>query len=142
VNTHQHIDKLWTELRDIIDRAYASHPVEDEKSALRDYALNMSWSDATENLLASETVNEMEHRKSRSIRGFSSRDAARLIICGCVCRGSELQAMPSALTFISYRAAAAEANLLGYLIRGFVTPEWKASVESLDYVECMKAAEI
>jgi hypothetical protein len=30
----------------------------------------------------------------------------------------------------------------GYLIRGYVTPEWKQSVESLDYSECMKSSEV
>jgi hypothetical protein len=140
--THQHISQLWQGLREVIDRAYESHPVEEEKNALRDYAKDQSWSDDLEKLLASETANERQHRNARSVRGFSSQDAAKLIICNNVLRGSELEQIPSALTFISFRASAAEANLLGYLIRGFVTPEWKASVESLDYADCMKTASV
>lgn len=142
MNTHQRINQLWTELHDAIDSAYASHSVKDEKNALRDYARDISWSDATEKLLKSETENERQHRQFRSVRGFSVQDAAKLIICENVLRGSELQTMPSALTFISFRASAAEANLLGYLIRDFVTPEWKVAVKSLGYFECMKAAAV
>jgi hypothetical protein len=142
MNTHQRINQLWIELRDAIDSAYASHSVEDERSALRDYARDILWYDATERLLKSETENERQHRHSRPVRGFSVQDAAKLIICKNVLSGSELYDMPSALTFISFRASAAEATLLGYLIRNFVSPEWKAAVKSLDYSECMKAATV
>ena len=147
--THQHINQLWEHFRDAIDAAYAdaqtqafSGSAHDEISCLRDYARNISWSDAVEKLLTSETANERQHRQSRTVRGFSSQDAAKLIICGNVLRGSELSAMPSALTFITFRASAAEANLLGYLIRAHVTPEWKQSVGSMDYSECMKSSEV
>jgi len=147
--THQHINQLWEQFRDAIDAAYAdaqkkdfSGSAHDESSCLRDYARNISWSDDVEKLLASETANERQHRQSRTVRGFSSQDAAKLIICGNVLRGSELASIPSALTFITFRHSAAEANLLGYLIRGHVTPEWKQSVESMDYSECMKSSEV
>lgn len=147
--THQHIDQLWEQFRDAIDAAYAdaqtkdfSGSAHDESSCLRDYARNISWSDAIERLLASETANERQHRQTRTVRGFSSQDAAKLIICGNVLRGSELAEIPSALTFITFRTSAAEANLLGYLIRAHVTPEWKESVDSMDYSECMKSSEV
>jgi hypothetical protein len=138
--THQHINQLWEHFRDAIDAAYADTQ-NPNRDFLRDYARNQSWSDAVEKLLAEETANEREHRQSRTIRGFSSQDAAKLIICGNVLRGSELETIPSALTFITFRHSAAEANLLGYLIRDHVTPEWKQSVNSLDYSECMKSAQ-
>ena len=136
---HQHISQIWSELRDIIDQTYQANIGQDAKS-LRDYARNQSWSDSLEKLLAEETTNERQHRSLRSVRGFSSSDAAKLIICGNVLRGSELTEMPSALTFMSFRHSAAEANLLGYLIRTNVTPGWKQAVASLDYAECMKEA--
>jgi hypothetical protein len=139
--THQHITQLWIELRDAIEHAYQAATTEEGK-ALRDYARNISWSDDLEKLLTAETANEKQHRQSRPVRGFSSQDAAKLIICGNVLRGTELETIPSALTFITFRPTAAEANLLGYLIRAHVTPEWKASVESLDYSECMKNGEV
>jgi hypothetical protein len=146
---HQHINQLWEQFRDAIDAAYAdaqtknfSGSSDDESSCLRDYARNISWSDATETLLASETTNERQHRQTRTVRGFSSQDAAKLIICGNVLRGSELAERPSALTFITFRPSAAEANLLGYLIRAHVTPEWKQYVSSKDYSECMKSSEV
>jgi hypothetical protein len=138
---HQHITHLWSELRGIIDKTYQANIGEDAKS-LRDYARNQSWSDDLEKLLAEETANERQHRSLRSVRGFSSSDAAKLIICGNVLRGAELTAMPSALTFITFRRTAAEANLLGYLIRANVTQEWKDAVSSLDYAECMEASNV
>jgi hypothetical protein len=136
---HQRICHIWSELRDIIDQTYPANIVEDAKS-LRDYARNQSWSDDLEKLLAEETANERQHRSLRAVRGFSSSDAAKLIICGNVLRGSELTEMPSALTFITCRHSAAEASLLGYLIRANVAPEWKQAVSSIDYAECMEAA--
>ena len=145
---HQHINQLWEQFRDAIDAAYAdaqtknfSGGAHDESSCLRDYVRNSSWSDAVERLLASEAANERQHRQNRTIRGFSSQDAAKLIICGNVLRGSELAEMPSALTFITFRPSAAEANLLGYLIRAHVRTEWKQSVAFKDYCQCMKSAE-
>jgi hypothetical protein len=138
---HAHIARIWSGLRDTIDKTYQANVGEDAKS-LRDYARNQSWSDNLEKLLAEETANERQHRSQRSVRGFSSADAAKLIICGNVLRGSELTAMPSALTFISFRHSAAEANLIGYLVRANVTPEWKDAVSSLDYAECMEASNV
>jgi hypothetical protein len=149
LTTHQHINQIWEQFRDAVDAAYAdaqtkdfSGGAHDESSCLRDYARNISWSDDVEKLLATETANERQHRHTRTVRGFSSQDAAKLIICGNVLRGSELSAIPSALTFITFRPSAAEANLLGYLIRAHVTPEWKESVKSLDYSACMKSSEV
>jgi hypothetical protein len=146
LNTHQRINQLWEHFRDAIDAAYDdaqnksfSGSAHDESSCLRDYARNISWSDAVARLLATETANERQHRQSRTIRGFSSQDAAKLIICNNVLRGSELASIPSALTFITFRASAAEANLLGYLVRAHLATGWKQSVESLDYSECMKS---
>jgi hypothetical protein len=146
---HHHINQLWEQFRDALDAAYAESQTKKfsgdayaDSSCRRDYARNISWSDNTEKLLTTETANERQHRHTRTVRGFSSQDAAKLIICGNILRGSELSEMPSALTFITFRASAAEANLLGYLIRTHVTPEWKASVQSLDYSECMKSSEV
>lgn len=138
---HAHIARIWSELRDIVDKTYQANIGDDAKS-LRDYARNQSWSDDLEKLLAEETTNERQHRSLRSVRGFSCSDAAKLIICGNVLRGAELTAMPSALTFITFRRSAAEANLLGYLIRANVTSEWKDAVASLDYADCMEAANV
>lgn len=147
-NTHDHISQIWTGLRDAIDAAYAASQKKEfnadglsEVNCLRDYAQNISWNDSLEKLLRSEVQNEKQHRGTRPVRGFSSQDAAKLIICNNVLRGSELQTIPSALTFITFRSSAAEANLIGYLIREQVTADWKASVQSLDYSECMKEAQ-
>jgi hypothetical protein len=140
-NTHDHISQIWTGLRDAIDKAYKAGN-SDESNTLRDYAQNVSWNDSLEKLLRSEVQNEKQHRGTRPVRGFSSQDAAKLIICNNVLRGTELQTIPSVLTFITFRPSAAEANLIGYLIREHVTADWKASVQSLDYSECMKSSEV
>jgi hypothetical protein len=149
LNTHQSINQIWEHFRDAIDAAYAASQSKEfsgsayaDSSCLRDYARNISWSDACEKLLATETANERQHRQSRTVRGFSSQDAARLIICNNVLRGAELTEMPSALTFITFRPSAAEANLLGYLIREHLASGWKSAVQSLDYSECMKSSEV
>src|ERR1035438_705819 len=93
-NTHQHINQLWNRFRDAIDAAYAeaqtkgfSGSAHDESSCLRDYARNISWSDDTEKLLSTETTNERQHRQARTVHGFSSQDAAKLIVCNNVLRG-------------------------------------------------------
>lgn len=139
---HDHISQMWQGLREIINRTYAESDRDESKNALRDYAEDISWSDDLEKLLSEETHNEKQHRGQRSMRGFSTQDAAKLILCTNVLRGSELSTMPSALTFIQFRATAAEANLIGYLIRDFVTPEWRALVEAYDYSDLMKQAEV
>jgi hypothetical protein len=137
------ITVCWNELRDAIDAAYKNAPVaSDESSALRDYAQNISWHDSLDRLLRDETENEKQHRSTRSIRGFSSRDAARLILMNNIARGSFLPEMPSALTFITFRKSAAEANLLGYLIRHSLKAEWCQTVDSLSYTDLMKDAEV
>jgi len=141
MRTHEHIDKMWRGLRDIINETYQNNASMDERLCLRDYAENISWSDDLNKLLAEETHNEKQHRHTRTVRGFSAQDAAKLILCGNVLRGSELREMPSALTFITYRKTAAEGNLIGWIIREFITPEWRALVEAKDYSELMQAAD-
>lgn len=139
---HAHIARIWSELRDIVDKTYQAS--EKMRSLFAVYARNQSWSDDLERLLAEEIANERQYRyrSLRSVRGFSCSDAAKLIICGNVLRGAELTARPSALTIITFRRPAAEANLLGYLIRANVTSEWKDAVASLDYADCMEAANV
>ena len=147
MKTHEHINVMWRGLRDIINAAYASdksiaNSKSDEIAALRDYAENISWHDDLEKLLREETANEKQHRGTRAVRGFSSQDAAKLVLCGNVLQGARLKQIPSALTFITFRKGAAEANLLGWLVREFVTPEWSALVEAKDYSQLMKAGEV
>lgn len=138
---HHQINQLWEHFRSAIDTAYQANVGEDAQH-LRDFARNQSWVDALERLLTEETANERQHRNSRSVRGFSSQDAAKLIICNNVLRGSELAAIPSALTFISFRHSAALSNLVGYLVREHLAPEWKSAVSSLDYSSLMKSSEV
>lgn len=141
MKSHDHINAMWQGLREIINETYQNNESREERLALRDYAENISWSDDLEKLLREETANEKQHRGTRSVRGFSSQDAAKLVLCGNVLSGSRLKQIPSALTFITYRKSAAEANLIGWIVKEFITPEWLALVESKDYGQLMKDGE-
>lgn len=143
MKTKPAIDQLWDQMRGFINAEYAStkNINTDEGGALRDYAENISWSDDLEKLLSIETANEKQHRGNRPTpKGFSSQTAAKLILMRNVADGSFMAAMPSALTFITLRKSAAEAQLIGYLIRHKATPEWAKLVREFDYSKIMQAA--
>ena len=144
MNTKQKVDKLWEQMRDSINAAYAAgdadktHAGWDEKTCLRDYAENISWSDSTARLLGRESANERQHRTGRpSVSGFSVETAAKLILMRNVADGSRLSAMPPATNFLILRQTAVEAEIIGYLIREFVSDEWRQAVDSLDYTKLM-----
>jgi hypothetical protein len=138
MNTHNTITQLWIELRDAIDRAYASKS--NATACLRDYAQNQSWSDDMARLLGRETANERQHRNGRSVRGFSVGDAAKLLLMGNISHGTRCPGMPSATVFLTHRQTAAEAMVIGYLIREQVSQEWITAVDSLDYAKIMQEA--
>ncbi len=139
------IDKIWDGLRDAIDAAYQAGRMQsdDARQCLRDYARNISWSDNLETLLDAETNAERRHRSGRPADRWkspiSSRNAAKLLLCHNALEGSNLQSMPYGARFLVIRKTAAEAEVIGYLIRDHVTPEWRELVSSLDYAEIMKA---
>lgn len=137
----QTIAECWDQMRDAIDKAYKTGniPVE-HTAALRDYARDISWSDDLEKLLDREIANERQHRSTRTIRGFSCLFAARLIVMNNVARGTFAAEMPSALTFITWRPEAAEAHLLGYLIRHAISADWCQTVDSMSYSDMMEKA--
>ena len=141
MNTKQKIDGLWDEFREAINKAYAvAEKVRDEDGCcLRDYAENISWSDSTARLLGRETANERQHRSNRpSVPGFSNESAAKLILMQQAATGALSKEMPRATAFLVFRQSAIEAEVIGYLIRNFVTVEWRESLAELDYVKLMR----
>lgn len=130
---------LWNELREAINKTYELDK-SDDSQCLRDYAENISWSDALAELVGRETANERQHRSNRpSVPGFSCGTAARLILMNNVAKGARMDSMPSAMAFLVLRQTAVEAEVIGWLIRKHLDPNWIAAVENLDYAKLMAA---
>jgi hypothetical protein len=146
MTNHQQLNNLWNQMRDAIDAAYKQEKADDNSGAaitgaLRDYARDISWTDALAALVGRETANERQHRQNRpSPRGFSAGDAANLIVMNCVMRGSERFGMPSGAEFLVFRQTAVEAEVVGFLAKQFITLEWKQAVQKFDYSKLMQAA--
>jgi hypothetical protein len=141
MSTKTKVDKLWDELRGTINKAYAAAGDNEDLQALRDYAENVSWSDDLAALLGRETANERQHRRNRpTVPGFSAGTAAQCILMNNVRMGAEGDEMPSAVKFLVCRQTAIEAEVIGFLIRDYLSPEWCAAVNTLDYSELMKAS--
>lgn len=139
-----HVDRLWTDFRDAIDRAYAADKTGDA-ACLRDYARNVSWHDALDALVSAEKAAEREHRGfGRRLLGYpppraiSAEHSARLLLLHNAADGAKLAAMPASTDWLIYRRPAVEATLLGYLVRAHVSPDWVAACAALDYAEAVK----
>ena len=140
----QKINTLWDEMRQAINKAYDEHgqrlSFDDGMGCLRDYAENISWSDGMAALLGRESANERQHRRNRpSVPGFSVGTAAKLILMTNVADGAKREELPSATAFLVLRQTAVEAQVIGFLIRNYLEPEWIAAVKSLDYARLMQA---
>jgi hypothetical protein len=138
---------LWRELRKSINRAYAdcskeslTQRLRDDLTCLRDYAENISWSDALEQLLERETLAEKQHRGTRSVVGFSAGTAARLILMQNVVKGANMTKEPRATEFLVLRQTAVEAEVIGWIMGAWLDPNWIKAVESYDYAKLMKDA--
>lgn len=134
------VDQLWAELESAFTAAYGSTQLSaDDKHAIRDYVPNQTWHDALAQLLEAEKANEKQHRGSRPVpAGFSSITAAKLILMGNFAEGSFKTEMPPATNFLIWRKTAAEAVLVGYLIRHFLPGEWSQRVRAFDYAKLMQ----
>jgi hypothetical protein len=142
MRTKQRIDHLWQDFEDAINAAYLeANKTRDENGAcLRDYARDISWNDNLAQLLRRETANEKQHRNSRpSVPGFSAESAAKLILMNQVGAGALLPTMPLATEFLQFRQTAAEARVIGFLVKKFITVEWRTSLAHLDYSQLMKS---
>ncbi len=141
MNTKQRIDNLWRQFRESINAAYtdANKRRDEDGICLKDYAENISWSDDVGKLLASESANERQHRSNRPpVPGFSVETAAKLILMSQVAEGSRLSEIPRSTTFLVFRKTAAEARVIGYLIRNFLPADWYSAVTALDYAKLMQ----
>ena len=139
-NTKQKVDKLWEEMRAAINAAYAEADKkrDDDGTCLRDYAENISWSDALASLLARETANERQHRRNRpSVPGFSVESATKLILMEQARAGAVAGEMPRATAFLVFRQSAVEAQVIGFLAKKHLSADWCASVAELDYARLM-----
>ena len=134
------IDILWSDFRKAINQAYAQGEKQDfSGAALRDYAENISCSDNTAALLGRETANERQHRRNRpSVPGFSVESAAKLILINHAAEGSKLDAVPDGTMFLICCQTAAEARVIGFLVKDFITSEWRDRVSALDYSKLMQ----
>jgi hypothetical protein len=141
MNTKTRIDNLWEQFRKAIDAAYADADKKREENGqcLRDYARDISWSDNLAGLLRRETANEKQHRSGRpSVPGFSSETASKLVLMNQVGCGALLQTMPNATEFLVFRQTAAEARVIGFLVKKFLTVDWRVGLAELDYAKLMQ----
>jgi len=142
MTTHRQITDLWADFQDVIanvDALATSADGHAPENALHDYSTRSTpWRLA--NLVGRETANERQHRGVTTVPGFSVGDAAKLHIMSNALYGATFPEMPPAHLFLTMRATAAEAMVIGYLVRAELTPEWMQRVEKLDYSELMKGA--
>lgn len=150
MSTKTKVDTLWREMREAINKTYETASKNSsfatqstDATCLRDYAENISWSDDLAGLLGRESANERQHRSNRpSVPGFSVETASKLILMNNMLDGTVCAEMPSATTFLIFRKTAAEARVIGFLIREQLTPEWRDAVASMDYAKLMQSAQI
>jgi len=137
MNTQQIISTLWMEMRQAINATYANDK-SDDAQCLCDYAGNICGSDSLSALLGRETANERQHRSGRPlVPGFSVSTAAKLILMNNAREGAELKKMPTATTFLVFRRTAAEATVIGFLIRERLPEGWRDAVACFDYAKLM-----
>lgn len=140
VNQVKQINQLWEEFRstiDAVDKLADSADGHAEVNALHDYTQDRDWQLAS--LLGRETANERQHRKgSEAPKAFGVGAAARLQIMTNAAYGASLPKMPSAHLFLTMRQTAIEAEVIGYLLRGHLSQEWRNAVDSIDYSKLMQ----
>lgn len=143
MNTKLKVDTLWEDFRAAINAAYAEAEKSrnDDGLCLRDYAENISWSDALRDLLARETANERQHRSTRpSVAGFSAETAAKLILMHQAGTGAVASEMPRATAFLVFRQSAVEAQVLGFIVNKHLSVDWRVALAELDYAKLMQPA--
>lgn len=142
------INELWEQFRDSVDQAYAQGKRQNsadghaECNALRDYARDQSWHDDMAKLLGRETANERKHRNGAPYRtALGVGAASKLILMNQAAFGSGLPQMPPATIFLTCRDTAAEAEVIGYLAKGFISQIWRDELSKLDYAKLMRGGQ-
>lgn len=142
MTNHQRIEELWQDFQQAIDAADAegrgkSADGHAEVNALRDYASNHGGAWRLAQLVGRESANERQHRRtSVPPKSFSISDAARLHIMTSAAWGAA-EERPAVHLFLTMRQTAAEAKVIGYLIRNHIPDGWMDAVLALDYCKLM-----
>jgi hypothetical protein len=136
------VSKLWEQLEDALTEGYKSNA--EVKEFLRDYVPNIAWTDALSRLVGREAAAEREHRKfGRDWAAYhgslSVATAAKLMVLHQIGKGAQLKSMPPATDFLRFRPSAVEAQVVGYLLRDMLKPEWIAEAVALDYSKAVAA---
>jgi hypothetical protein len=142
------ISTLWEQFTEAIDRSYASRNKdwsEDPRHELRDYATNESMFNALERMVDAETATERQHRNARPYQPtnrwyVSQRNAAKLLLMSGAAdivrdwrAGKKDDVVPSGLRWLRIRRTIAEAELLGFIAREYLTTKWADAVKAIDY---------
>lgn len=146
MNVNKQIDNLWDEFQLAIDQTYTTYTKmtprrhSDAYSAISDY-YSLSGHDDLGVLFRKELANEKQHRRAKPAHCpnpliFAS-SGAKLIILRNVCDGAKLADMPSAIIFLQFRQTAAEAMVLGFIIRHALPLDFASRVRALDYSKLM-----
>lgn len=140
------ISKLWEQFRAAIDAADAdgrklnNADGHAECNALHDYSSEKNW--RLFNLLGREQANERQHRGVPyygTNAKLSVRDAAMLQIMQQASYQAWEGVMPPAHHFLTMRATAVEAAVIGYLCRKRLDQKWRETLATLDYSKLMAA---
>lgn len=101
----------------------------------------LAWHDDLAALLGREAANERQHRKGKpdsvTLPNVSIDTATKLILLGNVESGTRLPEMPSALGMLQIRHTALEAEVIGFIVREFLSDGWKQRAGRLDYFKVM-----
>lgn len=133
------IDRLWRQFRTAIDAAYKGAQSDDPAAALRDYAENVGLIDKLDRLVRTTTQEERQHRshKPASLPPYrvSAVHCARLLILHAAGDGAARTTAPESTDWLIYRREHCEAELIGWLIRAHVSPEFVSACNALDYAK-------
>lgn len=139
MNIKKQVDTLWQQMRDGISTTYNKGRGDADSECLRDYAEDTTMFDALSALLGRESAEERRHRSGYpGVLGFSNETAAKVLLMNFLAAGAEGASMPKATQFLCFRKTAVEAEVIGWLCRSNLSPEWLQAVKSLRYDELMK----
>jgi hypothetical protein len=153
MNKSKQIESLWDTFQAAIDAAYKDATKDwndDPRYCLRNYASNVGWHDEMQLLIDKETEEERKHRKARPyVVGegnkfyVSAINAAKLLLMTGAAdvvskdtKNASLSSIPPApFRWLMIRRTIAEAELLGWIVRDYLTVEWCEQVKAIDYTK-------
>ena len=141
MNAKKKVDNLWMAFENAITLAYHAAKSNEPAACLRDYARDIGWHDDLAKLLGREAANERQHRNNnRAPANFPVGTAAKLILMNAASKGMELKEMPGAHIFLMFRQTAAEAEVIGFMCKGYLNQSWRDELATLDYAKLMQEA--